>query len=240
MKKYLLPATALMLIVAIFIIGRRSNRGAEESPSTATVAQPDTLATRQFTHEPNSQVVAVPKLAAGGIPLIDEKNPAFAVPLVLLESRFLRSLEQEAAASSLSPEQLVLLSHQLAVLRLSQTTHEATIAKVTASKDGVLISVPAYRLEGEYLKSQVLDKLLGEFKEKNFRDVLATQFGFYGQRPQLIEIGSKPLLVDGEERYTFIHEYLDINGTGSVKTISRLAAYRFGPYAPYAGWILKS
>lgn len=172
------------------------------------------------------------------ISMIDANNPSYSVSLALLQGRFLRLLESQEETKSLSPEQLAFLSHKLSVLRLSQTMFEATVAKVSSVRRDVAISIPAYTQQGNLLKSQVYDQLLVNIRDVYTRNRIATMFGFFGESPQVIQISSQT--ADGEEKYVFLHEYIDLNGTGPMTVRSTLAAHQLGPYTAFAGWLPKS
>lgn len=117
---------------------------------------------------------------------------------------------------------------------------EATLAKVSQEKNGAIIAIPAYSKEGEQLRRQVFDQLLPDVIDESFRRRVTTQFGFFGSSSQQIEIKSEVTVVNGEEMYTIVHQYYDINGMGPLKGVSVLAARQLGPYAPFVGWLPKS
>jgi hypothetical protein len=170
--------------------------------------------------------------------MIDANNPIYSVPLALLEGRFIRLLESRDGTKSLSPEQIALLSHKLAVLRFSQTMFEATIAKVAAKGDSITVAIPEYRKAGDALKAQTFDQVLKGISDPYVRSRIDSMYGFFGGSPQVLEISTQKS--DGDEQYVVVHEYLDIRGTGPMKVRSTMAANELGPYSPFIGWLPKS
>lgn len=174
---------------------------------------------------------------ADDITFIDDRDPAYAEALALIERRFGRSLSEGDYVDRLTNEQLGELVHKLAVARLSQSIYEAKIATVERKPDGtVLISVPAYDRAGTGLAEYVARDLLREMTDDHLRRRVLLQFFDFGHSPQSITVS---LMRDrkgwnDEAIYPIRHDRGSVPPDIPATDISGLAIRELGQYAPLA------
>lgn len=245
MRKYLY-FLLFAVLVAGFQIAYFSKRDAKEIPASGIApditprTNPSSSAAERTSESAIRDGASTTVVTASAIPIIDGTNPNYAQPLAILERSFLRMLEWESLTKNLPPERVVALANRLAVLRLSQTMYEATIASVSKYGDEVKIAIPAYPIEGEALRNSIFVQMFPEIESREFKAVLGTRFGYFGKGPQEITVRGDTRTENGEQVYSISHFIDFADGSGSTRGSSQLSAGRLGYYAPFHGFFPKS
>ncbi|HEX2860953.1 MAG TPA: hypothetical protein VHN79_04910 [Lacunisphaera sp.] len=174
------------------------------------------------------------------IPMVDRNNPEYTTILALLSRSFTATLKNGPLAGRLTAAQLKQCADELAVIRLSQTMYEATIAEVTVAEDhSVAIRIPVYGHETGQLQQHVFENLLPEYKGRDQQLGVARQFDHFGAYPQSITVKVHGVEY-GEKFYSILHQTDFTDAGGTLRGNSIVSERQLGRYAPFAGWFPKS
>jgi|GEM_PF-4639333 len=176
--------------------------------------------------------------SAGAISFIDRNDAQYSTALAVVERSFFETLKRNDATKNIGDEHLREFAKNMAVLRLSQTVYEATIAKVENRGNSVVITIPAYKGDGAELEKFLRKHTPVDLTDSKSSRRLENQFFDFGGNPQTItvQVGRE---IDGHKTYDITHE-TETKSKGPVSIGSSLPDFQLGAYAPFAGFFPKA